>query len=99
VGPGAIRRSLGAASGTVLSFELPRTPLRRSSLCPITPVLRAYPRSGPYTNRYYLGLMYAGLRATGTLHKKSCRIGPGLCRTSEKVGNAKFAEFLFHALW
>src|ERR671911_322392 len=32
------------------------------------------------------------------LHKKSCRIGPGLCGTSEKSQKAKFAEFLFHAL-
>src|SRR5215218_1306098 len=39
--------------------------------------------------------MYAGLRISNTLHKKSRCIGPGLCRTSEKFGNANFGEFPF----
>jgi hypothetical protein len=47
---------------------------------------------------YYLFLMYVGLRTSDTLHKKPCRIGPGLCGTSENAHNAKFAEFIFHAL-
>jgi len=33
-----------------------------------------------------------------TLHKKTCRIGPGLCGTSEDGGKVKFAEFTFRAL-
>jgi hypothetical protein len=42
--------------------------------------------------------MYIGYAPPDTLHKKPCRIGPGLCGTSEDGGKAKFAEFLFHAL-
>jgi hypothetical protein len=40
--------------------------------------------------------MYAGLRAADTLHKKPCRMGPGLSRTSENFGKANFGEFPFH---
>jgi hypothetical protein len=36
--------------------------------------------------------MYAGLRAADTLHKKPCRIGPGLSRTSEKSYSTHFGE-------
>jgi hypothetical protein len=39
--------------------------------------------------------MYAGLRAADTLHKKPCRMGPGLSRTSENFGKANFGEFTF----
>jgi hypothetical protein len=42
--------------------------------------------------------MYIGLPTSDTLHKKLCRIGPGLCGTSENHQKAKFAEILFHAL-
>jgi len=34
--------------------------------------------------------MYIGLRTSSTLHKKSCRIGPGLRRIPRKSGKAKF---------
>jgi hypothetical protein len=63
--------------------ELPRISVRRSSVCPITPLLRAYPMRGQDTGRYYLGLMYDGLLTSETLHKKPFRIGLGLYRTSE----------------
>src|SRR5215208_4070341 len=36
--------------------------------------------------------MYVGLRTSDTLHKKPCRIGPGLCGTSENSVNAKFGR-------
>ena len=36
--------------------------------------------------------MYIGLRISDTLHKKACRIGPGLCGTSENAQNANFAK-------
>ncbi len=63
------------------------------------PVRRTYPRRGHNTlGRYYQSLMYDRLRTSETLHKKPCRIGAGLCGTSENVGKAKFAEFTFHAL-
>jgi len=39
--------------------------------------------------------MYIGLRISDTLHKKACRIGPGLYGTSENPQKAKFVEFLF----
>ena len=48
--------------------------------------------------RYYQSLMYIGLRTCDKLHKKPCRIGSGLCGTSENAQKAKFAEFHFHAL-
>ena len=35
---------------------------------------------------YYRYFMYDGLGICDTLHKKPCRIGPGLCRTSENLG-------------
>ena len=34
--------------------------------------------------------MYTGLRISNTLHKKPCRIGWGLCGTSEKSTSTKF---------
>src|SRR5215211_4269869 len=37
--------------------------------------------------------MYAGLCIPNTLHKKPCRIGSGLCGTSENSLMTKFAEF------
>jgi hypothetical protein len=43
--------------------------------------------------------MHIKLHAPDTLHKNPCRIGPGLCGTSENAQKAKFAEFFFHALW
>ena len=46
---------------------------------------------------YYLNLMYGGLRTSDTIHKKSCRTGPGIYATSENVGYAKFGESTFHA--
>jgi hypothetical protein len=39
--------------------------------------------------------MYAGLRIPNTLHKKPCRIGPGLGGTSENAQNANFALSAF----
>jgi hypothetical protein len=42
--------------------------------------------------------MYIMLHTSDTLHKNLCRIGSGLCATSENSLKAKFAEFLFHAL-
>src|SRR3712207_4207526 len=42
--------------------------------------------------------MYVELPISNTLHKKTYRIGSGLCGTSEKSQKAKFAELLFHAL-
>ena len=36
--------------------------------------------------------MYVELRTSDTLHKKPCRIGPGLCGTSENSLNANFGE-------
>ena len=59
---------------------------------PITVVLRTYPRKGHDTNRYYQGLMYSGLRAADTLHKKPCRIGLGLCGTSENTYSTHSGE-------
>jgi hypothetical protein len=72
----------------------------RSSVCPITPVLRAFPVEGHNTGGYYQFLMYAGLLTFNALHKNPRCIGPGLCATSEKSCKAKFnfAEFPFHAL-
>jgi hypothetical protein len=40
--------------------------------------------------------MYVELRISEALHKKSCRIGPGLGGISEEGGKAKFAESLFY---
>src|SRR5215218_10764912 len=39
--------------------------------------------------RYYQSLMYDGLRTPEALHKKSCRIRPGLCSL-----HLYFAEFI-----
>jgi hypothetical protein len=44
---------------------------------------------------YYRILMYIGPHTSDTLHKKPCRTGPGLYRTSENSVKAKFAEFPF----
>jgi hypothetical protein len=46
----------------------------------ISSALRAM---GQNTGRYYQCLMYARIRISDTLHKKPCRIGQGLCRTSK----------------
>jgi hypothetical protein len=43
------------------------------------------------SGRYYRSLMYIGLRTSDSLHKKLCRIGPGLCITLE----VNFREFVF----
>ena len=37
--------------------------------------------------------MYIGLRTSDTLHKKSCRIGPGLCGTSENTYSPTLGEY------
>jgi hypothetical protein len=42
--------------------------------------------------RYYQSLMYIGLRTCDTLHKKPCRIGSGLCGTSENPTSTSFGE-------
>ena len=47
---------------------------------------------------YYLNLMYVKLRISDTLHKKPCRIGPGLCGTPENRGETNFGESPLHAL-
>src|SRR5829696_1766175 len=44
--------------GVSRGCELPRTPLGRSSLCPIDPSRRACSRRGHNTGRYYQCLMY-----------------------------------------
>jgi hypothetical protein len=49
---------------------------------PHSPARRAYPRGHNTAERYYRSLMYFGLRTSDTLHKKSCRIGAGVCGTS-----------------
>ena len=47
---------------------------------------------GHNTCRYYQCLMYVGLRTFGSLHKKTCRIGPGLCGTSENSSSRTFVN-------
>jgi hypothetical protein len=51
---------------------------------------------------HYWTLMYIGLPTSDTLHKKPCRIGPGIMTILQpdfrERQNAKFAEFYFHAL-
>src|SRR5215203_3287625 len=66
---------------------LPRTPLKRSSRnrsLPITPsggpILR---RGHNIVRRYCRVLTYTQPPPSSPLHKKSYRIGPGLCGTSE----------------
>jgi hypothetical protein len=39
--------------------------------------------------------MYVRLRVSDTLHKKACRIGPGLCGTYENAQKMNFGEFTF----
>src|SRR5829696_202191 len=41
-------------------------------------------------SRYYQSLMYAELRTFETIRKKPCRIGPGLCGTSENSSTKNF---------
>jgi hypothetical protein len=36
--------------------------------------------------------MYTGLCTSDTLHKKCCRIGPGLCGTSENTYSTTFVH-------
>jgi hypothetical protein len=51
---------------------------------PGAPPASAYPMRDHNTSSvYYQNLMYGELRISDTLHKKPCRIGPGLCGTSD----------------
>src|SRR5215208_5730582 len=45
-------------------------------------------------SRYYQSVMYAELRTFETIRKKPCRIGPGLCGTSENSSSTSLAEML-----
>jgi hypothetical protein len=41
---------------------------------------------------YYQNLMYAGVRISDALHKKFCRIEPGLCGSSENSNSTHSGE-------
>ena len=74
--------------GEVRRMEVRRSWVNRR----MAPVRRAYPRRGIIRAAGIIGFLCSVGDSTLDLHKKPCRMGPGICATFEKVPYAKFRE-------